>query len=172
MCVKGHHTLPLFSEGIFVIPFPSFIPTEEGGGKDRVESAAQDTPRPTTYLQHETTLRHAEAQVRGREVGDLHLSHLLVRVVQDQGQRPRGAQADISEAEERGPAEVAERQRRRGSRLLLGRWVPPPLRRPAFRRAQLPAGSPHSPVRHGSLRPRPGLLPYPLPGCSGAGTSD
>lgn len=110
---------------------------------------------PTTYLQLEPAQRDTKALLSGWEVGDLHFSDLVVRVVQDQRQRPRVSQAHISEAEERRPAEVAERQDRRGSCGILGRVAPQPRRRPPLGGAHLPA-SPHTPGRHGSFETPPG----------------
>lgn len=139
------------------------------GAESREPGRGPGHAPPTTYLQLEPALRDAKALLRGREVGDLHFGNFFVRVVQDQRQRPRGSQAHISEAEERRPAEVAERQDWRGSCRILCPGAPEPGRRPPLGGAHLPA-SPHTPGRHGSFKTPPGD-PAQLPqGCCGAGT--
>lgn len=137
------------------VSFSSSTPaTKTGTGEPGAGARPRHAP-PTTYLQLEPAQRDTKALLGGWEVGDLHFSDLVVRVVQDQRQRPRVSQAHISEAEERRPAEVAERQDRRGSCGILGRSAPQPRRRPPLGGAHLPA-LPHTPGRHGSFETPPG----------------
>lgn len=134
---------------------PTPKPPPQGAQESLERGRGRGHAPPTTYLQLEPALRDAKALLGCREVGDLHFGDLFVRVVQDQRQRPRGSQAHISEAEERRPAEVAERQDRRGSSRILCPGAPGPGWRPPLGGAHLPA-SPHTPGRHGSFETPPG----------------
>lgn len=110
---------------------------------------------PLSYLQHEGARPDREAAFGGGAAGQPHGGRLLVGVVQGQGQRPRGSQAHVPEAEEGRPAEVAEGQDGRGRRLLLGSGTPRPRPRPRLRRAPLPAAATPLPGRHRGLWVRP-----------------